>query len=202
MKTLYDNYPILNNCKQSIEKALSILIKCYENQNKLLVCGNGGSASDCDHIVGELMKSFTLERKIDKDLYDKISVFNQDLANNLQQALPCINLSSHTSLLTAYANDNNFDYVFAQQVLGYAKKDDVVLGLTTSGNSKDVVNAMLVAKQLGLKTIGLTGNKKCKLDDICDVVIKVDKEKTSEIQELHLPIYHYLCQSLENYFFT
>ncbi len=201
LDNLINKYQKLKNCSCDITKASKILIEAFSNSNKLLVCGNGGSSSDSDHIVGELMKSFMHKRPINKDLYSKIEKINKDLANNLQVAFPTINLSSQNGLITAYSNDNNFEYVYAQQVLGYGSKDDVLLVLSTSGNSKNIIYAIKVAKILGLKTIALTGSRPSALDNICDVIIKVDETETFKIQELHLPIYHYLCSEVENYFF-
>ena len=204
---LYDmlkDTPDLEKCHESIEAAFMIMCDCYKENGKLLVCGNGGSASDAEHIVGELMKGFLKKRQIpDKDEDCLLSMYDDGsyLAGCLQQALPAISLVSQTSLSTAYANDVAYEMVFAQQVYGYGRKGDVFLGLSTSGNAANVCNAARVAKAFGLKTIGMKGNKEGLLDSICDVVISVPSDKTYRIQELGAIVYHALCAALEEEFF-
>lgn len=192
---LFERYPQLNICKNDIENALSLMIDTYKKGGKILVCGNGGSSADADHIVGELMKGFLKSRKVTD------ARIPQDLREKLQGALPAISLSAHTSLMTATINDNDADMVFAQQVYGYAKDNDLLIGISTSGNSKNVVNAVKVAKSLGVKTIALTGKTGGELKQLADVTICAPSTETYKIQEYHLPIYHYLCASVENEFF-
>lgn len=202
---LIAKYPELSECEEDIKHAATILIQSYQEDGKLLLCGNGGSAADCEHIVGELMKGFTLNRPVDPSLKETLleqdSVDGAYMATHLQQALPAISLVSQSALLSAFANDVAADMVFAQQVYGYGRKNDVVWGLSTSGNSRNVVNAMKVAKAMGLKTIGFTGRNGGQMKEYCDVTIRVPWDETLDIQERHLPIYHTLCIILEKEFF-
>ena len=205
LNNLIDRYPKLIVCREDIWRAYEILEEAYSSNRKLLVCGNGGSASDSEHIVGELMKEFKLKRKvygkqaaalkeIDADL-------GQTLADNLQGALPAISLTGHSALQTAFMNDAEPELVFAQQVNGYGEHGDVYLGISTSGNSKNVLYAAVTAKSRGLKVIGLTGACENKLMNYTDVCIRVPETETYKIQELHLPVYHCLCLMLEERFF-
>lgn len=192
---LFEQYPQLNICKNDIENALALMIDTYKKGGKILVCGNGGSSADADHIVGELMKGFLKSRKVTDERIP------QDLREKLQGALPAISLSAHTSLMTATINDNDADMVFAQQVYGYAKDNDLLIAISTSGNSKNVVNAAKVAKALSVKVVALTGETGGKLKEMADVTICAPSTETYKIQEYHLPIYHYLCASVENEIF-
>lgn len=207
LNELIERYPSLKSCKEDIFKAYKILEKTYESDHKLLVCGNGGSCADSDHIVGELMKSFCKKRTVSAGFLEKLRTFSsenaEDICTHLEGALPAIALTNHNALQTAFGNDkdNGFLYQFAQQVYGYGNENDTLIGISTSGNSKNVVNACLVAKAKGLFVIGLTGSKGGKLKDICDVTIRVPSDITHHIQELHLPIYHCLCLMLEERFF-
>ena len=205
LNRLIDRYPNLSVCKEDIKNAYELLETAYNNGRKLLVCGNGGSASDSEHIVGELMKEFKLKRKVYSDqaaaLKEIDMELGQVLAENLQGALPAICLTGHSSLTTAFMNDANADLVFAQQVNGYGKPGDVFLGISTSGNSKNVLYAAVNAKAKGLKVIGLTGAKENKLMKFADVCIRVPEIETYKIQEYHLPVYHCLCLMLEEKFF-
>lgn len=202
---LVDRYPKLIVCRDDIMAAYNLLEVAYSNSRKLLVCGNGGSASDSEHIVGELMKEFKLKRKVYGDQATALKEIDSDLgqvlADNLQGALPAISLTGHSSLQTAYMNDAVPELVFAQQVNGYGKSGDVFLGISTSGNSKNVLYAAVNAKAKGLKVIGLTGVKENKLMKYADVCIRVPETETYKIQELHLPVYHCLCSMLEDHFF-
>jgi phosphoheptose isomerase len=202
---LFERFPELEGNRSSIEEAFEIIKKCYSQGGKLLICGNGGSSSDSEHIVGELMKSFILKRKISKEHGDALKTAfpenGQYLSENLSGALPAISLVSQSALSFAVINDVSADLVFAQQVYGYARGGDVLIGLSTSGNSQNVVNAVKVAKVLGMKSIGMTGKKGGALGSLCDVVIKVQEEETYRIQEYHLPIYHILCAMIEAEFF-
>lgn len=202
---LIDRYPKLIVCREDIIKAYELLDTAYSNGRKLLVSGNGGSASDSEHIVGELMKEFKLKRKVFNEQAEALNKVDtelgQTLAEHLQGALPAISLIGHSSLTTAFMNDAMPELVFAQQVNGYGKPGDVYLGITTSGNSKNVLYAAVNAKAKGLKVIGLTGAKENKLMKYADVCIRVPETETYKIQELHLPVYHCLCLMLEDRFF-
>ena len=195
MKELLERYPKLNVCATDIEKALALMVDTYKNGGKILVCGNGGSSSDAGHIVGELMKGFLKERKVTDE---KIP---QALREKLQGALPAISHCSQTSLMTAIANDNDADMIFAQQVYGYAKENDLLIAISTSGNSKNVVNAVEVAKALRVKVVALTGENGGLLKEMSDVTICAPSTETYKIQEYPLPIYHYLCAKVEEEFF-
>lgn len=205
LNILIERYPKLVVCKEDIKKAYELLEAAYSNGRKLLVCGNGGSASDSEHIVGELMKEFKLKRKVYSDHAAALKAIDpelgQTLADNLQGALPAISLTGHSSLQTAFMNDAVPELVFAQQVNGYGKPGDVFLGISTSGNSKNVLYAAVNAKAKGLKVIGLTGAKENKLMMFADVCIRVPETETYKIQEYHLPVYHCLCLMLEEKFF-
>ncbi len=205
LNLLIDRYPKLAVCREDIWKAYQILEAAYASGRKLLVSGNGGSASDSEHIVGELMKEFKLKRKVYGQqaaaLKSIDSELGQTLADNLQGALPAISLTGHSALQTAFMNDAEPELVFAQQVNGYGKPGDVYLGISTSGNSKNVLYAAVTAKSRGLKVIGLTGSKENKLMKYADVCIRVPETETYKIQELHLPVYHCLCLMLEERFF-
>ena len=203
---LVERYPSLESAKNDIVAAYLLLEESYENGGKLLVAGNGGSAADAEHIVGELMKGFKLSRKPETDFAERLVAENQELgsvlAENLQGALPAIALDGHPALSTAYMNDCEPLLCFAQRVNGYGKSGDVFLGISTSGNSKNVLYAATTAHAKGMKVIGLTGAKDSKLRDMSDVCIKAPQTETYMIQELHLPIYHCLCLMLENKFFS
>lgn len=203
---LVERYPSLESAKNDIVAAYLLLEESYKNGGKLLVAGNGGSAADAEHIVGELMKGFKLPRKPEADFAEKLVAENQELgavlAENLQGALPAIALDGHPALSTAYMNDCEPLLCFAQQVNGYGKSGDVFLGISTSGNSKNVLYAAITAHAKGMKVIGLTGAKDSKLKDMSDVCIKAPQTETYMIQELHLPIYHCLCLMLEDRFFA
>ena len=203
---LVERYPSLETAKEDIIKAYLLMEECYENGGKLLVAGNGGSAADAEHIVGELMKGFKMPRKPEADFAEKLVAENQELgsvlAENLQGALPAIALDGHPALSTAYMNDCEPLLCFAQQVNGYGKARDVFLGISTSGNSKNVLYAATTAHAKGMKVISLTGAKDSKLKNMSDVCIKAPQTETYMIQELHLPIYHCLCLMLEDKFFA
>ena len=203
---LVERYASLESARNDIVAAYLLLEESYETGGKLLVAGNGGSAADAEHIVGELMKGFKLPRKPEADFAEKLVEENQELgsvlAENLQGALPAIALDGHPALSTAYMNDCEPLLCFAQQVNGYGKSGDVFLGISTSGNSKNVLYAATTAHAKGMKVIGLTGAKDSKLKDMSDVCIKAPQTETYMIQELHLPIYHCLCLMLEDNFFA
>ena len=203
--TLIERYPKLLVCRESIQEAYDILKKAYTNGRKLLVCGNGGSASDSEHIVGELMKEFKLKREVYKDQAEAMKQIDPELgsilAEHLQGALPAITLTGHSSLTTAFMNDSLPELIFTQQVNGYGKPNDVFLGISTSGNSRNVLFAAVAAKSRGMKVLGLTGYHPCRLAQLADVCIQVPETETYRIQELHLPVYHCLCMMLEEHFF-
>lgn len=205
IENLIYSYPDLKDCRENILEAYSILKGCYDNGGKVLVCGNGGSASDSEHIVGELMKGFLQKRKIRKEDTEKIKARYPEnweyLTRNLQGTLPAMSLVSQTSLAYAFINDVAPDMVFAQQIYGYAKPEDVLIGLSTSGNSKNVVNAVKIASAFDIKTIGMTGKDGGVMKNICDVTITAPSTETYRIQEFHLPIYHALCAMLEAEYF-
>lgn len=201
--TLFDIYPILENNKTEIEAANKLLVDCYKNGKKVLVCGNGGSAADSEHIVGELMKGFNLKRPLPEEIKKKFSEFadGKHIAETLQMPLRAVSLVSHTGLMTAFSNDCDADLIFAQQVLGYGDENDVLIALSTSGNSKNVVFAAETAKALGLKVLSITGGKESRLSALSDVTVKLPKHTPFEVQELTLPVYHALCASVEAKFF-
>lgn len=202
---LIDRYPQLSICKDDIEKAYLLLEECYKTDHKLLIAGNGGSAADAEHIAGELMKRFKVARPVPKKFATKLKVIDPDrgekLSKNLEQGLMAIPLVAHEALTTAYINDVDGLGVFAQQLYGFGRQGDVFLGISTSGNSKNVMSATVVARALGIKVIGLTGTKGGELATVSDVVIRVPETETYMIQELHLPVYHCLCLMLEERFF-
>lgn len=195
MSDLFKRYPKLLSIEASINEALSLMIETYKSGGKILVCGNGGSAADSEHIVGELMKGFLLKRPVTDNRIP------EDLRQNLQGSLPAISLPSQSAIQSAFINDVKPDMVYAQLVYGYGNKNDLLIGISTSGNSKNVVNAVRVANAIGVKTISMTGEKESKLSEISTVTIKAPSCETYKIQEYHLPIYHYLCAKTENTFF-
>ena len=202
---LVQRYPALDACKEDVEKAYRILEECYTHDGKLLIAGNGGSAADSEHIAGELMKRFKTPRPVPADFAEKLQevdpIRGPELAKNLERGLMAIPLVAHEALSTAYINDVDGLGVFAQQLYGFGRPGDVFLGISTSGNSKNVMSATVVAHALGLKVIGLTGAKGGELASVADVAIRVPETETFMIQELHLPVYHCLCLMLEERFF-
>ena len=200
-----ERYPTLEVCKQDIINAYLIMEDCYERGGKLLVAGNGGSAADSEHIAGELMKRFKIQRPVSDEYAKKLVEIDPergpDLAKNLERSLMAIPLVAHEALTTAYINDVDGLGVFAQQLMGFGREGDVFLGISTSGNSKNIMNATVVARASGIKVIGLTGAKGGELETVSDVAIKVPETETYMIQELHLPVYHCLCLMLEDRFF-
>jgi D-sedoheptulose 7-phosphate isomerase len=205
LQQLIERYPKLESAKDDIKAAFDIIVNSYSNGGKLLIAGNGGSAADAEHIAGELMKTFAKKRSLpDSFIYDVEKVDSeiaQYLVTRLQPGLPAIALSGHASLNTACINDIDGHITFAQQVYGYGKQGDVLLAISTSGNSKNVLYAVAVAKAKKLKIIGLTGATGGELKRFSDVCIRVPETETWKIQELHLPVYHLLCMMLEEHFF-
>lgn len=202
---LLEHYPVLEAAKEEIISAYSLMKECYVQDGKLLIAGNGGSAADAEHMVGELMKGFCMTRKLPPDYVQKLMLtdteMGAELAANLQGALPAIALDGHPALTTAYMNDCDPLLCFAQQVNGYGRPEDVFMGISTSGNSKNVLYAAITARAKGMKIIGLTGAKESRLMQLSDVCIRVPQTETYRVQELHLPVYHCLCQMLESSFF-
>lgn len=207
VEELIKRYPALSVCKDEILAAYQALETCFATGHKLLICGNGGSCADSEHIAGELMKGFKKRRHVSKDFEDRLETIDpirgKELADKLQGGLPCISLCDHQGLNTAFTNDveNGGILTFAQQVYGYGRKGDVLLGISTSGNSKNVMYAAVTARAEGMKVIGLTGQKGGKLGEFADVTVKAPSNETFMIQEYHLPIYHCLCLMLEERFF-
>lgn len=205
IELLVERYPSLAPIKDDIVTAYLLLAESYQNGGKLLIAGNGGSAADAEHMVGELMKSFKLRRKVENDFAQKLVAEDQELgkvlAENLQGALPAIALDGHLSLSTAYMNDCEPLLCFAQQVNGFGRPGDVFVGISTSGNSKNVLYAAVAARAKEMKVLGLTGANDSKLKELSDVCIQVPQTETYMVQELHLPIYHCLCLMLEDKFF-
>lgn len=205
LEVLLERYPKLDTCKEDIINAYFLMEESYENSGKILIAGNGGSAADSEHIAGELMKAFILPRHLDENYQNKLKTVDEELGavlgKNLQGALPAIALDGHFALSTAYMNDCEPLLCFAQQVNGFGNKGDIFLGISTSGNSKNVLFASVCAKAKEMKVIGLTGQKESKLSKMADITIKVPETETFMIQEYHLPIYHTLCLMLEEHFF-
>jgi len=198
LQTLIDNYPKLSPIEPDITRATSIIANCYRNGGKVLLCGNGGSAADCEHIVGELMKGFLLSRTIPQS---QAALYPDGFAENLQGALPAIALTGHNSLSTACSNDVHPKFVFAQQVYGLGSAGDVLVCISTSGNARNVANAAITAKVKGMSVIGMTGDGGGELAKMCDCAIKAPADDTYRVQEYHLPIYHAICAMLEQEFF-
>ena len=205
LDNLISRYPELDTAYDNIWNTYKILEEAYSSGRKLLVAGNGGSAADSEHIVGELMKGFVKPRKLEKEACDKLKSIDEKLgtvlADNLQGALPSIAVTGHVGLSTAYLNDCNPLLSFAQQVNGFGREGDVFLGISTSGNSENILYALVTAKAKGMKTIGLSGRDGGKMKAFCDEIIIAPEKETFKIQELHLPVYHALCLMLEERFF-
>jgi D-sedoheptulose 7-phosphate isomerase len=202
---LIERYPVLDACRESILKAYLMLEEAYRNGNKLLIAGNGGSAADSEHIAGELMKSFKIRRKVPSEFADELrsvdGVRGTALSEQLEAGLPAIPLVAHEAVSTAFINDVDGYGVFAQQLYCLGKNGDVFLGISTSGNSRNVMNAAVVARAMGIGVVALTGADGGELGRFADVAVKVPESETYMVQELHLPVYHCLCMMLEDYFF-
>lgn len=205
IELLTEKYPELEVVAKDVDSATTAIINCYKKGGKVLLCGNGGSAADCTHIVGELMKGFMKKRPVSEKQAKALKKANPNIDDeflmNLQCGLPAVNLCESQALLTAFCNDVDPSYMYAQQVFGLGKKGDVFIGLSTSGNAKNVNLAANVAKALGLTVIGMTGQKDSKLSSVADICIKVPQTETYKIQELHLPVYHAICDAVEAEFF-
>lgn len=204
LNELLERYPCLENCKNEIEDAANAIIDCYEKGGKIMICGNGGSCADADHIVGELMKGFLKLRPMSEERKAKMkancTLLDDETLSKLQEALPAISLPSITALNSAFCNDVDPELIYAQPLMSLAKENDILIGISTSGNSKNVFGAVKVAKGLGIKVIGLSGKTGGKLKETADICICAPETETFKIQELHLPIYHYLCAKTEAHF--
>ena len=204
LNELMNRYPQLNSSKEDITNAVNMIIDCYENAGKIILCGNGGSCADCDHIVGELMKGFLKLRPLSdskkEEMKRNCSMVDDELLGKLQVGLPAIALPSYTALNSAFCNDVDPELMYAQPLMALANKNDILIGISTSGNSKNVFGAIKVAKALGIKVIGLTGKSGGKMKGIADICICAPETETFKIQELHLPIYHYICAEVEEHF--
>ncbi len=200
---LFENYPALEECRDDVKNTYEILEATYKNGGKILVCGNGGSAADCEHIVGELMKGFRLKRPLSEKEISAFSSYKngEEIAKTLQKGLPAISLVSHTGLMTAYMNDCDADSVFAQQVYGYMNYGDTLIALSTSGNSENVCRAAITARAKGGKVVAFTGVEGGRLSGLSDSAVKLPSTDTARIQEYMLPLYHCLCAMLEEEFF-
>jgi D-sedoheptulose 7-phosphate isomerase len=205
LEELIRRYPALGPLRPVIESAFRALERCYERGGKLLVCGNGGSAADADHIVAELMKGYLRPRPVASEVADRLRAADASLgpalADCLQGALPAVNLTAGSAFLSAFANDVRPDLAYAQAAWGHGRKGDVLLGISTSGNAANVRSALVVGRAVGMTTIGLTGRTGGKMAGLCDILLAVPADRTFEIQELHLPIYHCLCAMVEERFF-
>jgi D-sedoheptulose 7-phosphate isomerase len=201
---LIGRYPKLIGCRADILRASELLNAVFEKGGTLFTCGNGGSAADADHIVGELAKGFVKKRPVGPELCEKLKGAYPDgaeFASRLQKGLPAVSLHSQSALLTAYMNDCDPSMVYAQALLALSKPGDALLALSTSGNSANVVNAAKLAKVLGVTVIALTGERESKLSDLADCAVRVGDTETYRVQELHLPVYHWLCLKAEEFFF-
>jgi D-sedoheptulose 7-phosphate isomerase len=205
LNQLCDRHPLLGKVKKSIGEAAGMIIDCYSKGGKLLVCGNGGSSSDSDHIVGEMMKSFECERPLVTNLKMRLAEITgtrgKYLAQKLEGGFPAISLSVHTALTTAICNDIDANLVFAQQIIGYGRENDVLIGISTSGNSQNVIDACITAKALNINIIGVTGKTGGKMKQYCDILVAVPEKQTAFVQELQLPLLHTLCLIVENHFY-
>ena len=197
---LFERYPCLEKCREEIYNAYVTFENCYNTGGKILCCGNGGSAADCDHFVGELMKGFLKKRPLSAE--EKADFDDSFIADNLQKGLPAISLCAHSALMTAFANDAVPSLAFAQQVYAYAKENDVLLCLSTSGNSENIVYAAKAANAAKIRVVSVTGEKESKLSEVSDVCIKLPETETFKIQELTLPVYHCLAAMIEDKYFT
>ncbi len=206
LEELLRRYPALTVCGKSIENAYRLLVGCYEGGGKLLVCGNGGSAADSEHIAGELMKGYLHKRPLPSGVRSRLAKADPEigpaLGETLQGSLPAINLTAGSSLLSAFGNDVNPEHAYAQAAYGHAKPGDVLLGISTSGNARNVRAALCVARAIGIATIGMTGEDGGRMAGLCDVLIAVPARRTFEVQELHLPVYHCLCAMVEANFWN
>ena len=200
-----ERYPALSDLRSRISDAAEMIIGCYNKGGKLLICGNGGSSADADHLAAELMKSFESVRPLEESFKDRLyeisGIRGKYLAAKLEHSLPAISLSSNTALTTAVSNDIDPSLVFAQQIIGYGNENDLLIGISTSGNSQNIVDACITARALNIKVIGITGKTGGKMKQYCDVLVNVPETRTAMVQELHLPVLHTICRIIENHFY-
>ncbi len=202
MKELISRYPQLSDCAEKITKAVNFIVDGYFSEGKVLVCGNGGSAADSEHIVGELMKGFMSKRTLTEEERESLkNAGDESMADFLQRGIPAISLPSQIGVLSAFVNDVKPENIYAQLMFAYGTPNDTAICISTSGNSANVVNAAVAAKAKGVKVVALVGGKECKLDKIADVCIHVPETETYKVQELHLPVYHYICAEVERQLF-
>ena len=202
---LTERYPVIDELAGKITESAEAIIKCYQDGGKVLVCGNGGSCASSDHIVGEMMKSFELKRPVEQKLKEKLEAIAGDrgkyLGSKLEKGLPAISLNAHSALITAIANDTDASLIFAQQVTGYGNRGDILIAISCSGNSQNVIDAIITARAKELKVIGLSGATGGKMKQYCDILLNVPETGTALVQELHLPVYHAICLVVEDHFF-
>lgn len=201
VNAFFERHPDLLPLKDQILEACHTLITVFQNGNKLLLCGNGGSCADCDHIAGEFLKGFLLKRpvytEIQNVMADKYGEMGAEIAEKLQMGLPTISLVTHSAAISAFENDVDPELIYAQQVLAYGKPGDVLIGISTSGGAKNVAAAVMTANSIGVKTIGLTGKDGGKLAQLADLALIMPECETYRIQEDHLAVYHLLCAVVE-----
>ena len=201
-----ERYPALSDLRSRISDAAEMIIGCYNKGGKLLICGNGGSSADADHLAAELMKSFESVRPLEESFKDRLyeisGIRGKYLAAKLEHSLPAISLSSNTALTTAVSNDIDPSLVFAQQIIGYGNENDLLIGISTSGNSQNIVDACITARALNINVIGITGKTGGKMKQYCDVLVNVPETRTAMVQELHLPVLHTICRMIENHFYS
>ena len=206
IEELFQRRPELITTASALKDAFDLMEECFLNAGKILICGNGGSAADSSHIAGELIKSFMKERKLPLKISEFLSSVDTErgysLASSLQGSLPALALSTDSSVMSAVSNDIGGDLIFAQQIVGLGRPGDLLIGISTSGNAENVINAALISSAAGMKVIGLTGRTGGELASFCDVLIAVPADTTHEVQELHLPVYHTLCAMVEDCFFN
>lgn len=206
LNQLMERYACLACCKEELEKTVRTMIACYEAGGKVMTCGNGGSCADADHIVGELMKGFLKKRPMSQEqkqaMLAQCPDLKEETLNKLQGGLPALSLCSLTALNTAFCNDVDPELMYAQAVFAMGKSGDVLIAMSTSGNAANVCQAAMVAKAMGITVVGLTGASGGRLREIADLCICVPEKETFKVQELHLPVYHYLCAAVEGHFFA
>lgn len=198
-------YPNLAGLRSTLDNAARIIIDCYLHNGRLLICGNGGSSSDAEHTVAELMKGFEIRRPLDRSFKERLTRIagkrGEYLAEKLEHGLPAISLSSHTALTTAISNDTDPDLIFAQQVIGYGSEKDTLVAISTSGNSRNILDACIAARALNMKVIGITGKSGGKMKSLCDILVNVPAVNTADVQELQRPALHTICRIVENHLY-
>lgn len=202
----FEKYKIMSHLRDPVAEAIAVIIRCYSDGRKILICGNGGSSAEADHFAGEMMKSFEMKRPLDNSFKNRLKSISVErgkyLAEMLEHALPVISLSSQTALTTAIANDTDPSLIFAQQVIGFGDEKDVLIALSTSGNSGNIIDACITAKALNMNVIGFTGKTGGRMKKYCDILVNVPETRTALVQELHLPVLHAICQIIESHFYS